>query len=90
MRDGKPVPPSFAGQLQTSIERGDLEVFAARMEERLVGTAVLAFRLNVCVGTLFASIEDLYVKPDNEAPGRWTGAARGDRGPVQGARRLLR
>ena len=69
VRDGKPVSPSFAEQLQTSIERGDLEVFAARMEERLVGTAVLAFRLNVSVGTLLASIEDLYVKPDTRRRG---------------------
>ena len=69
MRDDKPVPPSFAGQLQTSIERGDLEVFAARMEERLVGTAVLAFRLNVSVGTLFASIEDLYVRQEARRQG---------------------
>ena len=45
------------------------EVFAARMEERLVGTAVLAFRLNVSVGTLLASIEDLYVKPDTRRRG---------------------
>jgi GNAT superfamily N-acetyltransferase len=69
MRDGKPVPPSFAQQLQRVIERGDLEVFAARTEERLVGIAVLAFRPNVSAGTLFASIEDLYVRPDTRHRG---------------------
>ena len=64
LRDGEPVPPPFAEQLKMAIERGDLEVLAARAGGRLVGVAVLAFRLSVFAGAPFASIEDLYVETD--------------------------
>jgi GNAT superfamily N-acetyltransferase len=46
------------------VERGDLEVLAARAEGRVVGVAVLAYRLSISAGGLFASVEDLYVEPD--------------------------
>lgn len=66
LRDGVPVPPSFAGQLARAVETGDVEVLAARTEPdgRPVGVAVLAFRPSVSAGAPFASIEDLYVRPD--------------------------
>jgi ribosomal protein S18 acetylase RimI-like enzyme len=64
LRDGEPVPLPFAGQLEKAVERGDLEVLAARSGVGLVGVAVLAFRLSVSAGITFASIEDLYVKTD--------------------------
>jgi hypothetical protein len=64
MRDSnKPVPPSFSKQLQRFIERGGLEVFAARTEERLLGVALLTFRANASADSLFVSIENLYVRP---------------------------
>jgi aminoglycoside 6'-N-acetyltransferase I len=64
LRDGEPVPEDFARRLREAVESGDLEVVAASSEGRVVGVAVLAYRLSVSAGGLFASIEDLYVEPD--------------------------
>jgi ribosomal protein S18 acetylase RimI-like enzyme len=64
LRDGDPVPEHFAWRLRGAIERGELEVLAARTEGHVVGVAVLAYRLSVSAAGPFASIEDLYVKPD--------------------------
>jgi ribosomal protein S18 acetylase RimI-like enzyme len=64
LRDGEPVPVDFAETLREAVEAGRLEVLAARAEGRVVGVAVLAYRLSISVAGLFASIEDLYVKPD--------------------------
>jgi GNAT superfamily N-acetyltransferase len=63
LRDGEPVPEDFARRLRGSVERGDLEVLAARAEGRVVGVAVLAYRPSISAAGLFASIEDLYVEP---------------------------
>jgi GNAT superfamily N-acetyltransferase len=64
LRNGESVPFPFTQQLEKAVERGDLEVLAARAESwaGLVGVAVLAFRPNVSTGITFASIEDLYVR----------------------------
>jgi GNAT superfamily N-acetyltransferase len=69
------VPPTFARRLARAVEAGDIEMLAARAEPggASVGVAVLAFRLNVSAGDSFASIEDLYVRP--EARGRGAGRA---------------
>jgi GNAT superfamily N-acetyltransferase len=64
LRDGEPVPEAFRERLRRAVEAGDMEVLVGKMEERIVGVAILAFRLNVCAGGLFASIEDLYVRPE--------------------------
>ena len=64
LRDGEPVPAAFAEEFREAVEAEALEVLAARAEDRLVGVAVLAFRLSVSLGGLFASIEDLYVRPE--------------------------
>ena len=64
LRGGEPVPEAFAGQLREAVEAGDLEVLAAWAEGRVIGVAVLAYRLNISAGGLFASIEDLYVRPE--------------------------
>ena len=64
LRDGEPVPEDFAGALHKAVETGELEVLAARAEGRVVGVAVLAYRLSISAAGLFASIEDLYVRPD--------------------------
>ena len=63
LRDGEPVPEDFARRFRESVERGDLEVLAASAEGRVVGVAVLAYRLSFSAAGLFASIEDLYVEP---------------------------
>ena len=64
LRNGEAVPPLFAGQLARAVERGDLELLAAWADGRPVGVTVLAFRPSISLGATFASIEDLYVKPD--------------------------
>jgi GNAT superfamily N-acetyltransferase len=71
LRDGVPLPLPFAERLKSAVERGDLEVLAARVEPGvgLVGVAVLAFRLNVSAGVPFASIEDFYVRPEARRKG---------------------
>jgi GNAT superfamily N-acetyltransferase len=63
LRGGEPVPDDFAKALSEAVEAGDLEVLAARAGGRVVGVAVLAYRLSVSAGGMFASIEDLYVMP---------------------------
>jgi GNAT superfamily N-acetyltransferase len=64
LRDGDPVPEDFADRLRKAVEAGDLEVLAARAEDQLLGVALLAYRLNVSAGGLFASVEELYVRPE--------------------------
>ncbi len=64
LREGEPVPENFARRLRDATERGELEVLAARVEGRIVGVAVLAYRLSVSAAGPFASIEDLYVEPE--------------------------
>jgi GNAT superfamily N-acetyltransferase len=63
LRDGEPVPAAFAEGFRGAVEARDLEVLAARVGDRLVGVAVLAYRPSVAAGGLFVSIEDLYVRP---------------------------
>lgn len=64
LRDGKPVSEDFAERLRGAVESGDMEVLAALAEDRVVGVLVLAYRLNVSASGRFASIEDLYVRPE--------------------------
>ena len=64
LRDGDPVPEYFADRLRKAVEAGDVEVLAARAEDQILGVALLAYRLNVSAGGIFASVEDLYVRPE--------------------------
>ena len=64
LRNSEPVPSLFVEQLERAVEKGYLEVLAAWREEQLIGVAVLAFRPSFSAGAPFASIEDLYVKPE--------------------------
>ena len=64
LREGDPVPGDFALRLREAIEAGELEVLAARAQGRVVGVAVLAYRLSISAATPFASVEELYVRPD--------------------------
>ncbi len=64
LREGKPLPDAFVGFMRRAVASGDIEVLAARDQEDLpTGVCVLAFRPNISAGGIFASIEDLYVKP---------------------------
>jgi GNAT superfamily N-acetyltransferase len=69
LRGGEPVPDDFAEALRKAVEAGELEVLAARVERRVVGVVVLAYRLNISAAGLFASIEDLYVRTDARRQG---------------------
>jgi GNAT superfamily N-acetyltransferase len=69
LRDGEPVPEAFAIRLRKSIETGDIEVLAARTKDCALGVAILAYRLTISAGGLFASIEDLYVRPEARCQG---------------------
>jgi GNAT superfamily N-acetyltransferase len=69
LRGGTPVPESFLGTLREAVEAGELEVLAARAEGRVVGVAVLAYRLSISAAGPFASIEDLYVRPGERRRG---------------------
>lgn len=63
VRDGDPIPKDFADRLRKAIEAGEVKVLAARAEDQILGVVFLACRLSVSAGGLFASIEDLYVRP---------------------------
>lgn len=63
LRDGEPLPADFAESLRRAVEARDAEVLAAKAEDHILGVAAIAYRLNVSAGGLFASIEDLYVRP---------------------------
>jgi GNAT superfamily N-acetyltransferase len=64
LRDGDSLSEDFAERLCRAVEAGDVEVLLARTEGWIAGVVVLAYRLNVSVGGLFASIEDLHVRPE--------------------------
>jgi GNAT superfamily N-acetyltransferase len=64
LREGERVPEDFARRLREAVESGELEVLAARVEGRVVGVAVLAYRLSISAAAPFAGIEDLYVRSD--------------------------
>jgi GNAT superfamily N-acetyltransferase len=69
LRNGEPIPAGFAKTLREAVERGALEVLAARTEGKVVGVAVLTYRLSVSAAGPFASIEDLYVRPEERRRG---------------------
>jgi len=69
LRDGKPVSEDFTRRLRKSIQAGDVEVLAARVEDQILGVAVLAYRPNVSASGHFTSIEDLYVRPEARRQG---------------------
>ena len=69
LREGEPVPETFAERLRKSVKTGNIDVLAARSEGRILGVAVLAYRPNISAGALFASIEDLYVRPEARRQG---------------------
>ena len=63
------MPGVFNGELREAVEAGNLEVLAASSEGRMLGIAVVAYRLNISAGGPFASIEDLHVRPESRRRG---------------------
>ena len=68
-RHGEPVPAEFAERFRRAVDAGEVEVLVARTLERVVGVAVLAYRLSVSAAGRFASIEDLYVRREARRQG---------------------
>ena len=65
LRGGEPVLASFVEEIRGAVERGDIEMLAAREEGgTVVGVALLSYALNVSVGGTFVSIEELHVRPE--------------------------
>jgi GNAT superfamily N-acetyltransferase len=69
LRGSEPVPEDLAERMRRAVDAGDMEVLAARTEDRILGVAILAYRPNIAAGALFASIEDLYVSPEARRQG---------------------
>ncbi|MBD0354244.1 MAG: GNAT family N-acetyltransferase [Rubrobacteraceae bacterium] len=69
LRGGEPLTEVFNGELREAVEAGNLEVLAASSEGRMLGVAVVAYRLNISAGGPFASIEDLHVRPESRRRG---------------------
>ncbi len=69
LREGEPLPEPFVEQVRRAIENGDLEILAANEGYRVIGVVTLSYRLNFSAGALFASIEDLYVLPEERRRG---------------------
>ena len=63
LRDGDPLPEDVVDRLRKAVDAGDVDVLTARAEDRILGVALIAYRLNVSAGGRFASVEDLYVRP---------------------------
>lgn len=87
LRHGEPLREDFVEDFRGAVQAGDLEVLAAREGEEIVGVVVLAFRLSVSIGGRFASIEDLYVRPEarRRGVGRALLEASGERCMERGA-----
>ena len=69
LRSGEPVPRPFAEELRRSVEAEVIEILAARTRAQILGVVVLAYRPNISAGSPFASIEDLYVRPEARRKG---------------------
>ncbi len=69
LRRGKPVPDEFVQKIQGYVEAGHIEILTSRLDGRISGVLVLAFRPSASLGGLFASIEDLYVRPEDRRKG---------------------
>jgi GNAT superfamily N-acetyltransferase len=57
-------PAGFVVRTRRAVEAGDLELLAAGDGASVLGVAVLSYRPSFFAGRDFASVEDLYVRPD--------------------------
>lgn len=69
LREGEPLSNEFVERLRGEVDGGRTEVLAAVAGGRMLGVLLLAYRLNAAAGGEFASIEDLYVKPESRRQG---------------------
>ena len=63
------MPDGFVEELRGALEKGDLELLAARSNGGFLGVAVISFRPSISVGGRFASVEEIYVRPENRRRG---------------------
>lgn len=65
LRAGTPLPEPFVVRVGSAVGEGELEVLAAWSSTGdVVGVAILCYRLSISAGQRFASLEELYVKPE--------------------------
>lgn len=64
LREGEPLSETFLAGFRDRVERGDFEVIIAYEDGAIIGVAVVSYRLSVSAGSLFASVEEVYVKPN--------------------------
>lgn len=64
LRDGEPLPDQFVKRLGGRVASGELEVLVATSQGRTVGVALVVYRPSVSAAADFASIEELYVRPE--------------------------
>jgi GNAT superfamily N-acetyltransferase len=64
LREGDPLSETFLVELRGVVEKGDFEIIAVYEHGAAIGVAVLSYRLSISAGDLFASVEELYVRPD--------------------------
>lgn len=69
VRDGEPLPRGFVKLFREEVERGGVEVPTAYENDSAIGVAVVALRPSISIGDRFASIEDIYVKPEARRQG---------------------
>jgi GNAT superfamily N-acetyltransferase len=69
LRGGRPLPEGFVDGLRREVAAGRLEVLLALSGEEAAGVLALAYRPSLASGEVFASIEDLYVRPQERSRG---------------------
>jgi GNAT superfamily N-acetyltransferase len=86
LREGEWLPGPFLRRFREAVENGYVEVLAAFLRGLPVGVTVVAYRLNVSMAGMFASVEDLYVVPDHrrQSVGRALLVAVGERCAARG------
>ncbi len=64
LREGDPLSETFLAEFRGVVEKGDFEVLAVYERGAVIGVTILSYRLSISAGDLFASVEELYVRPD--------------------------
>lgn len=63
------LPALFLEEFRKEVEDGRLELLAAFCDEDVLGVLVISYGLSISAGGRFASIEELYVRPDSRRQG---------------------
>jgi GNAT superfamily N-acetyltransferase len=69
MREGKALPDIFVEELRDLVARGRMDVFSAVRDGEVLGVAVVAYRPAISLGDSFASLEEVFVRPEAQRQG---------------------